>query len=204
MLMRYTPPTPPQQPSELAIEDRRENRRHTTVLLIGKVRQGAGDSACLVHDISAHGLMARFTAAPAVGDRLLIEMRGLPEVAATVRWVDGYKAGVEFAEPQEVERVFCLRDEQGLVARAPRFAIAASAVMRLGAERWAVDLLDISPGGVKLRTDRPLQAGQAGSILLAAVGSPIYGAICWVRDDRCGFRFSSPLPLTSLARVLGC
>jgi hypothetical protein len=200
MLMRYTPP----QPAEPGIAERREDRRHTSVLLIGKVRQPAGDSACLVNDISTHGLMARFTAAPTVDDRLLIELRGLPEVAATVRWVNGYKAGVEFAAPQAVERVFCLRDEQGLVARAPRFTIAASAMMRFGDERLAVEVLDISPGGVKLRSDGVLQPGRAGSILLAAVGSPIYGAICWTREDRCGFRFSSPLPLASLARVLGC
>lgn len=202
--MRYAPPQPTPATSEGPAEDRREQRRHATVLLIGKVRHAAGDSACLVHDISAHGLMARFTTIPAIGDTLLIEVRGLPQVSATVRWVAGHKAGVEFAEPQDFEQVFCLRDDQGLVARSPRFSIAASASLRLGDYRQGVDLLDISAGGAKLRTDHHVQTGQAGSILLPSIDAPVYGSICWTRDDRLGFRFSSPLPLTSLAQVLGC
>jgi hypothetical protein len=206
MFHRPILPTQSEMPSHL---DQRRDRRHATVLLIGRVRHraaqwGKGESACLVHDISGRGLMARFTAAPSVGDRLLIQVRGLPEVAATVRWVDGLRGGVEFDEAQDIGSVFCLRDPRGHVARAPRFAMHASASLRSGDARIAVDILDISPGGVKLRSDVTLHSGQAGSVLLPEIDAVAFGMICWTRDDRAGFRFCAPLPLMSLSRILGC
>ena len=82
----------------IRLDQRRDGKRHTSVLLIGRVRHAGGESACLVHDISSHGMMARFTALPMVGDRLLIAVRGLPEVAATVRWVNGYRGGVDLRQ----------------------------------------------------------------------------------------------------------
>lgn len=184
--------------------DKRRGQRHASVLLIGRIRHPDGESACLVHDISSHGLMARFTTAPVVGDRMLFEVRGLPEVAATVRWVAGFRGGVEFDRAQDLATVFCLRDDQGHVSRTPRFAMHASAGMRIGDARLAVDILDISPGGVKLRSDVAVHTGQAGSVLLPELNTAAFGSVCWTRDDRFGFRFCTPLPLASLSRVLGC
>lgn len=202
--MFHGPIKPTHDPVPTHGDQRRGTQRHTSVLLIGRVRHTGGESACLVHDISSHGLMARFTAVPMVGDRMLIAVRGLPEVAATVRWVNGFRGGVEFEEPQDVGGVFCLRDDRGHVARTPRFAMQASAGMRIGDLRVAVDILDISPGGVKLRSDGLIPVGQAGSLLLPEINVAAFGSVCWTRDDRFGFRFCTPLPLASLSRVLGC
>jgi hypothetical protein len=185
-------------------EQRRASERHATVLLIGRVRRDAGESACLVHDLSRHGLMARFTVTPRVGDRLRIAVRGLAEVAATVRWVDGFRGGVEFDRPHDIAGVFRPRDDRGHVARAPRFAMRAGASLRLGDARLTVDVLDISPGGVKLRSDVAVHGGQAGSLLLPQSDAAAFGTVCWTREDRFGFRFCTPLTLASLSRVLGC
>ncbi|MBB4152578.1 hypothetical protein GGQ80_000454 [Sphingomonas jinjuensis] len=185
-------------------EQRRQGKRHRTVLLIGRVSRGDVESACLVHDISKNGLMARFTVAPSVGDRLRIEVRGLPEVSATIRWVKEYKAGLEFDEEQDLTRVFRLRADDGHVARTPRFAMNAVADLKIGDRPMAVDLIDISPGGVKLAGVEGVEVGQAGRVLLPDLAEPVFGTVCWVREDRLGFRFVTPLPLTALSRVLGC
>lgn len=202
--MFHGPITPNHDLADVQRDQRREGKRHTSVLLIGRVRHESGETACLVHDISSRGLMARFTAVPVVGERLLIAVRGLPEVAATVRWVNGYRGGVEFDDAQDIAGVFCLRDDQGHVARTPRFAMQASASLRIGDLRLPVDILDISPGGVKLRCDGPVPAGQAGSVLLPEINEAAFGSVCWTRDDRFGFRFCTPLSLAVLSRVLGC
>ncbi len=190
--------------SDPAAVDQRRGKRHSTVLLIGRVRHAGHESACLVHDISSGGLMARFTTTPVVGERLVIEVRGLAEVAATVRWVNDYKAGVEFDAPQNIGTVFCLRDEQGHIARTPRFAMEASASLRIGDRRIAVDILDVSPGGAKLRSEAGVETGQAGNVLLPEINAAVFGTICWTREDRFGFRFCQPLSLALLSRVLGC
>ncbi|WP_198665911.1 MULTISPECIES: PilZ domain-containing protein [unclassified Sphingomonas] len=184
--------------------DRRSGQRHALVLLIGKVRQAGREAACLVHDISTGGLKVRFTEPHQVGGRLQIEVRGLPAVRGTVRWVNGCKAGVEFDTPQDISRVFCTRDETGHVMRTPRFAMEASGTLRVLERRFAVDILDVSPGGAKLGGDAAVQIGQAGSITLPDLGEPVFGVVCWAAGDRLGFKFSTPLSLDKLARVLGC
>ncbi|WP_242097327.1 PilZ domain-containing protein [Sphingomonas sp. CROZ-RG-20F-R02-07] len=183
-------------------DQRREGKRHALVLLVGKVMQRGEISACLVHDISPTGLMARFTAMPAVGDRIDVEVRGLPPIAATVRWVRGPKAGCEFDERQDVDAVFRIKRDDGLVARTPRFPLVTAASLRLGGERLKAHVLDISPGGVKLESAAPVQRGQAGQVTLTDSATALFGTVCWAYDGRFGFRFVAPLPLASLAQIL--
>lgn len=185
-------------------QDRRTSRRHAIVLLIGKVTRGDRESICLVHDISRFGLMARFTALPSVGETLSVEVRGLARIDAVVRWVDGFRAGVEFASPQDVDHVFKPKDADGLTVRSPRFPIRAAVRVRLGSDMVAAELLDISPGGVKLSSATPVEHGQAGQLVLTELGIAVYGAVCWTRGDRFGFRFVAPLSLATLSRILDC
>lgn len=189
------PATPP--------ERRSSGKRHQSVLLVGRVRRDGHDEACLVHDISRNGLMARFTQVPAVGDELVIEVRGLPPVAGTVRWINGRKAGLQFAEAQPVDQVFRLRGEDGLVARPPRFPLTGKATFRLDGERFSAEAVDISAGGVKLAAERSVKSGQTGQVTLVDTGTALFGRVCWAHDGQFGFRFCSPLPLDALAKIVG-
>ncbi len=184
-------------------ERREGGKRHQSVLLVGRVLRDGVESACLVHDISKNGLMARFPEAPAVGDEMVVEVRGLPPATGVVRWVNGRKAGLQFAAPQPVERVFQLKRVDGLVARPPRFPLQVRATLRLDGERFPADALDISAGGVKLATDQAVEEGQTGQVTLVDSGTALFGRICWAHDGQMGFRFCAPLPLDALARILG-
>ncbi len=183
--------------------ERRGGKRHSIVLLIGKVCRGDEESVCLVHNISKFGLMARFTTPPVVGESLRIEVRGLPLVAGTVRWVNGFKAGFEFDAPQDVDRVFTIKLDDGRIARSPRFPIAALARLRFDGAPFTAALIDISAGGAKLMGDTPVTLGLSGQIMLPDMETPVYGAVCWIRDERFGFRFVAPLSLAVLSQVLG-
>ncbi len=184
-------------------ERREGGKRHQSVLLVGRVLRDGVESACLVHDISKNGLMARFPEAPAVGDEMVVEVRGLPPATGVVRWVNGRKAGLQFAAPQPVEQVFQLKRVDGLVARPPRFPLQVRATLRLDGERFPADALDISAGGVKLATDQAVEEGQTGQVTLVDSGTALFGRICWAHDGQMGFRFCAPLPLDALARILG-
>lgn len=183
-------------------DQRRQGKRHALVLLIGKVVQQGDVSACLVHDISPTGLMARFTAMPVVGDRIEVEVRGLPAIAATVRWVRGAKAGCEFDTRQDVDSVFQIKRDDGSIARTPRFPIVTAASLRLEGARVKATVLDISPGGVKLESTASVQRGQAGQVTLTDSATALFGTVCWAYDGRFGFRFVTPLPLAALAHIL--
>lgn len=192
----------PDDLSEPAPERRAGGKRHQSVLLVGKVRRGDVESACLVHDISRHGLMARFTVPPAQGETLVVEVRGLPPAVGTVRWVKGRKAGFQFDAPQPVEQVFQVKRGDGLIARPPRFPLYARATVRLEGDRFNAEALDLSAGGIKLSSDRAVQAGQTGQVTLNDTGTAMFGKVCWTRDGQFGFRFMSPLPLETLAQIL--
>ena len=189
-------------PPPVAGSDRRTGKRHSLVLLVGKVLDPAGAHACLVHDVSPTGLMARFTKLPVAGQPVCIEIRGLPPIDATIRWVKGFKAGVEFDQRQDVECVFKVKRDDGLIARAPRFPVRAPASLRIGAQRIKAEALDISPGGAKLIADVGVQRGQAGQILLTETGTALFGTVCWAYDGRFGFKFVAPMPLTTLSEIL--
>jgi hypothetical protein len=183
--------------------DRRAGgKRHQSVLLVGKVRRGDVESACLVHDISRRGLMARFTVPPVEGEALIIEVRGLAPASGTIRWVKGRKAGFQFDEPQAVEQIFRLKRDDGMTARPPRFPLYARATMRLEGERFPSEALDISAGGIKLASDHAVHPGQTGQVTLNETGTALFGKVCWVRENQFGFRFMSPLPLETLGQIL--
>ena len=186
-----------------SVPERRSGKRHQSVLLVGKVRRGAEETACLVHDVSAHGMMARFPVPPSVGEELWIEVRGLPAVPATVRWVRGRKAGVQFVEPQIVDRMFQLKREDGMVARSPRFPITGAVSLRLESGRFAAEAVDISAGGMKLAATHPVEPGQTGQLVLTETGTALFGKVCWVQEGCFGFRFATPLSLDALAQLLG-
>lgn len=183
--------------------DRRTGKRHQSVLLVGKVRRGDEETACLVHDISRNGMMARFPIPPTVGETLWVEVRGMPGAQGTVRWVKGRKAGVQFAEPQPIEQVFQLKRDDGLVARSPRFPLAAAVSLRFEGGRFRAEALDISAGGLKLAAEQRVEAGQTGQVVLVDTGTALFGKVCWVREGQFGFRFAAPLPLETLAQLLG-
>jgi hypothetical protein len=190
-------------PAAGAPVDRRSSRRHATVLLVGHVRhlgEGGGAGVCLVHDISPEGLMARFPALPVVGQEVEIGVRGLSPARASVRWVRGYKAGLAFAERQDLSGVVGRSD--GRVPRAPRFEVAVATLLLLGGERLVVELLDISPGGAKLITDVPLAPGSPVQLVLPGSPETAPATVCWTRGDRSGLRFAAPLDMGTLARVI--
>ncbi len=185
-----------------ASAERRTGKRHSAVLLLGKV---CGDvpGVCLVHNISASGLMARFVDVPNVGDPITIEVRGLSPVSGTVRWVNGRKAGIQFDSPQPYEQIFSHENEDDTVPRPPRFPVALTADVRLGTHKFTTAMLDISAGGAKLQAEGPVQTGLAGHIVVKPLGTVISGTVCWVHEGRFGFRFVSPLSMDSLAAIVG-
>lgn len=180
--------------------ERRSGKRHSSVLLIGRLC--GKNEACVVHDISRHGLMARFAVPPRVGETLCIELRGLPPLTGIVRWVNGRKAGLQFDEAQPFEEVFRLKRSDGTIARPPRFELTVPARLWFGEERFDAAVIDISAGGIKLESDHVLAPGQTGQVMLPETGTAAFGTVCWTQGERLGFRFVSALPLDTLAVIL--
>lgn len=52
-----------------------------------------------VYDVSCHGCRIDFLTPPRLDDRAWVKFDGLEGLEATVCWIDGFTAGVQFAKP---------------------------------------------------------------------------------------------------------
>ena len=185
----------------------RRAKRHLTVLMVGRVVGKSGEFACVVNDVSQHGMKARFPAPATVGERLAVSLRGLPERSATVRWCDGKRAGIEFDEPLDLTAILgqvAAEPQPEPTPREPRFDCGHGATLLLDGLSHPITLVDVSEGGAKLAAaSLPAElTGTSAALLMPGLGDQRTGTICWSHDDRAGFRFATPLGLEALASVL--
>ena len=187
----------------IAISDERSDRRHLTVMMVGKVRGNRGEFPCVVKDVSQRGLKARFPYPQVVGERLEISLRDRPARGATVRWVDGMHAGVEFDAPIDVKTLI-ENEAVDRPYRAPRFDCGQLATLMLAEGCRSIELIDVSLGGAKLgiTEEFPVQPPGRWATLILPGSDPRSGTICWSRGGRLGFRFAAALPLDVLAALL--
>lgn len=182
--------------------ERRQGRRHVTVLRIAKIMRTPGDELCVIRNISDGGVMAHLYAPARVDEPVVIEFKSGAQLPGRVRWVRGDDAGIQFLEAIDMESFLA---GEGDVAsghgepRAPRLGVGLPAVVRIGMRMHAVTVRDISQGGMKLdaipalAVDQPLVARVAGL-------PPLAGTVRWCDGKHAGVSFDAALPFVVLAR----
>lgn len=77
-------------------------RRHERIDTCGELsmrRTGRPNYQARVFDLTPTGCRVDFVERPKPGEMLWVKFSGLDSIEATVRWVDGFKGGLEFARP---------------------------------------------------------------------------------------------------------
>lgn len=189
-------------PAAPGSSERREGKRHTSVLLIGRADFGRREHACLVHNISERGLMARFLTPPAMGETISVQLRGLGPVDATVRWINGACAGVEFATPQSLQHVLGKTAPGEQRARTPRFDLSRAAKLEVDGVAHEAVVIDVSVGGAKLIAEPRFRVGSHARLGIVDTHLLFAGTICWQQDEHVGFQFVKALTLQRLADVI--
>ena len=181
--------------------ERRQGRRHVTVLRVAKVMRTQGDELCVIRNISAGGVMAHLYAPARVDEPVVIEFKSGAQLPGRVRWARGDDAGIQFLDPIDMESF--LAGEGDVAAanepRAPRLGVGLSAVARIGIRMYPVTVCDISQGGLKLRAITELAVDQSLVIRVAGL-PPLAGTVRWCDDRFAGVAFDHPLVFTVLAR----
>lgn len=89
-------------------ESKRSAKRDSLFILAElSAMNGTPIASIRVRNLSATGLMADCTAPLAENDRVMVALRGIDPVSATVSWVKGGRVGLQFEreiEPQAVRR----------------------------------------------------------------------------------------------------
>ena len=89
-------------PSEAEDERKSKSRAAERLLVDAEVmqrRQGQPNYRVRLFDVSSHGCKAEFVERSRVGDHIWIKFEGLESLEAEVCWVDGFKAGLKYANP---------------------------------------------------------------------------------------------------------
>lgn len=181
-------------------DDRRDGDRHLTLFRVGALSFDGRRELCLIKNVSAGGMLIRAYCEILSGARLSVELKHGEQVSGTVRWVDGNLVGITFDEPVDVVELLAT-SMNGPRPRMPRVEVNSGAFVREGAATRRAVVLDVSQGGVKLNSERPLTFGAEVMVTLPGL-SPQPGLVRWQEGNQYGITFNRVLPLGDLVAWL--
>jgi len=183
--------------------ERREEERVSAMLRIGKLVDAAGNQQLIkVKNMSAGGVMGIVSHAPAVEDRVQIELSS-QKIPATVVWTREDLIGFKFDQNVDLGELLAGRKPRlGFRARPPRLEIACKASVRVGKVYYTVDVHDISLAGMKVE---PIEEYCVGKKVVVVVESlrPVKGEVRWFSERRAGIVFDNPLDFDDLSEWVG-
>ncbi|MCA1749900.1 MAG: PilZ domain-containing protein [Sphingomonadales bacterium] len=178
-------------------DDQRRGQRHMTVLQAGKIVTADKQELCLIRNISARGMMAEIFSDFETGDKIGIEFKAGTETRGTIRWVEDGRAGIEFQWPIDVHHVLAPHGAS-LAPRSPRLSIDGTAMITVYETRFALPVVDISQGGLKIEHRGRLETGD--EVIVSIEGLPVRRAtVRWSDSETAGIGFTRVMPLDRIA-----
>ena len=182
--------------------ERRGEDRVSAMLRVGKLQSGAGEQLIRIKNLSAGGLMAYVTHAPAIGEDVAVEI-SCQKIPSTVVWIRDDVIGVKFDQNVDLGELLAGRKPRhGFRPRPPRLQIPCKASVKLGKVYYTVDVHDISLGGMKVE---PIEEYCVGKPVVVVVESlkPIKGEVRWYSERKAGIVFEQALDFDELAEWVG-
>lgn len=177
-------------------EDRRDGKRHMTLFRVGAIMFGDRRELCLIKNISAGGMMVRVYCDVFADTPIRVELKCGEPISGSVTWVKGDNCGISFDMPIDVLDILAT-NEHGPRPRMPRIEIDCPVTLYDAGQRIEVRAVDISQGGIKVETDKPLQRDADIAIALPGM-APEAGVVKWIAEDSAGITFNRLLPLATL------
>jgi hypothetical protein len=183
--------------------ERRADERLSAMLRVGKLTDASGSEQLIkIKNLSAGGVMAIVTRAPAVGEQVSIELSS-QRIPSSVVWIREDSVGLKFDQNVDLGELLAGRKPRhGFRPRPPRLDIPCKASVRVGKTYYTVDVHDISLGGIKVE---PIEEYCVGKRVVVVVESlrPVKGEVRWYSDRRAGIVFERPLEFEELAEWVG-
>ena len=180
--------------------ERRDGERHLTLFRVGSIIIEDRRELCLIKNVSSGGMLIRAYSAMAPGTAVAIELKQGEMIAATVNWVKHDSVGIMFNEPVDVVDLLATSMD-GPRPRMPRIEIRCIASVRQDGNVYGMRASDISQGGIKVESDRSLQAGADVVVTLPGL-PPMAGVVRWKEAGAYGITFNRLLALSDLVAWL--
>jgi PilZ domain len=180
--------------------DRRSDERFLSLLRVGAITVSGTRELCLIRNISAGGMMIRAYSEIAPGTRLSIELKQGDPVSGIVQWVENGLTGVTFDSPIDVLALLA-PSGVGPRPRLPRIEIDSTAWVRQDADVIRTKTINISQGGIRVESPKPLTVGADVVVTLPGL-TPAAGVVKWSDGGAFGIGFNRALVLSELVRWL--
>ncbi len=188
--------------------------RVVTTLLVGKlICDRTGERLCRVRNISASGMAVETDGPLGYGNLVTVELRSGERLFGRAVWSTSGRAGVEFAEPVDVERILAeakanrsartrsiLRNTHS--PRSPRFEVHCPARIINFDETHDVVVENISQSGVMIQCPEQLELDTQVVLTIAGLGSR-RATVRWRKGTSVGISFIEIIPYHELAGWLG-
>lgn len=154
---------------------------------------------CEIRKISALGATLASDLAPALGDRVSIELATGQRPAGKVAWADGGELGVRFDDSIDVIALL----NRKLVSQTPerrtmpRLEVRCLAHIKCGENFWPAMLRNISSGGLQLEGSEMPAAGAYVSLFVEGLNIPA-GEVVWSKGELIGVELLEELSWTSI------
>jgi hypothetical protein len=183
--------------------ERREEERISAMLRHGKLIDDSGQQQLIrIKNMSAGGIMAIVSRAPAVGAAVKLELSS-ERIPATVVWTRDDMVGFKFDQNVDLGELLAGRKPRlGFRPRPPRLEIPCKASVRLGKVYYTVDVHDVSLGGMKVEPIEEYCVGQKVVVVIESL-RPVKGEVRWYSDRRAGIVFDKPLDFDELSEWVG-
>ena len=179
--------------------DRRRAERQLTILRVGVIEIEGSRELCLIRNVSAGGMMAHIYAPIREGQSVLVELKSNQRIAGRIVWTRDGNAGIAFDSRVDIAELLANPPQlaNGWRPRLPRVEVDRLATLRAGAETRWVQVRDVSQGGVKVETERPLEPGTEVVVTMEHF-EPLRGTVRWYREGACGVAFNQLIPFDKL------
>lgn len=189
----------PEAPEPLS--NQRAARRVALLLRAGKLVSEHGEFLCILRDASTGGVKARLFHELPPAQRFAVELANGQRFPIELVWQRDGHAGFRFlGGPIDVHE---LTDESSdLPKRDIRLRVSAPVSVRIGEERHAGLLRDLSQNGAQIEIEPVLAIGQ--QVSLAVEGLPrLVARVRWRRGKAHGVIFQRGFRLDELAALIG-
>lgn len=154
---------------------------------------------CEIRKISALGVTIASDLAPALGDKVAVELATGQRAAGKVAWSDRGELGVRFEDSIDVIALL----NRKLVSQTPerrtmpRLEVRCLAHIKCGGNFWPAMLRNISSGGLQLEGAEVPPVGTFVSVFVEGLNIPS-GEVLWSRGELVGIELLEELSWTSI------
>lgn len=182
------------------IPDRRQDERYVSLLRVGALVIDGRRELCLIRNISSGGMMIRPYSPVAPGTVLSVELKHGEAVNGVAQWSDKGLVGLTFDEPIDV---LALLSASGGVPqpRMPRIDLSCSAIVRRDGDVFRVRVVNISQGGICVRSDAEVEVDSNVVVSLTGLHAAA-GVVKWRDGDYYGIGFNRVYPVHELMAFL--